>query len=104
VGAERPAAGPGQGPAALDCPLTQAEDPAGFLEIVTLGRQLAGQGYAPGAPAHVTPRTLALDQAAAEEAGCPECGCHDVTLAPYHKASRFRYAANCPDCRAQWEG
>jgi hypothetical protein len=67
-----------------------------------LPRQWEAEGWRPGAP-HVTPRTLALDQAAAEEAGCPECRCHDVMLAPYHRGRSFRYAASCPACFAGWE-
>jgi hypothetical protein len=68
-----------------------------------LPRQWEADGWLPGAPPHVTPETLALDQAAAEEAGCPECRCHDVVLAPYHRGGRFRYAAGCPACLAEWE-
>jgi hypothetical protein len=74
------------------------------LDILTLERQFIEQGYRLGAPAHVTPRTLALDRAAAREAGCPECGCRDVVLDPYHRGGNFRYAASCPACFAEWEG
>jgi hypothetical protein len=95
------AAGPG--PVALDFPAPPAAE-VSALEIVTLGQQVVGRGYRPGATPHVTPRTLALDRAAAGEAGCPECGCPDVALAPYHKAGSFRYAASCPDCFSEWEG
>jgi hypothetical protein len=35
--------------------------------------------------------------------GCPECRCHDVLLAPYHRGEGFRYAASCPACYAEWE-
>jgi hypothetical protein len=50
------------------------------------------------------PQTLALDEAAAREAGCPDCGCHDVALDAYHRGGRFRYAAGCSACYAEWEG
>jgi hypothetical protein len=79
--------------------------PASALDILTLERQFIEQGYRLGAPPHVTPRTLALDQAAAEEAGCPECGCQDgVVLAPYNRGDSFRYAASCAAYYAEWEG
>jgi hypothetical protein len=68
-----------------------------------LARQWEADGWRPGAPPHVTPRTLALDRAAAREAGCSECLCHDVVLDPYHLGGRFRYAASCPACLAEWE-
>jgi hypothetical protein len=89
-------------PAAVAPPV---DAPASALDIRTLEQRLIEEGYRLGAPPHVTPRTLALDQAAACEAGCPGCGCHDgVVLAPYHKAGSFRYAASCAACFARWEG
>jgi hypothetical protein len=89
-------------PAAVAPPVA---GPASALDILTLEQHFIEKGYRLGAPPHVTPLTLALDQAAAEEAGCPECGCQDgVVLAPYHKAGSFRYAASCAACLAEWEG
>jgi hypothetical protein len=102
----------------LDFADTADDLPAGFLEFFlagvvaddalpippSLAQQWEADGWQPGAPPHVTPRTLGLDRAAAEEAGCPDCGCPDVVLDPYHRGESFRYAASCPACFAEWEG
>jgi hypothetical protein len=79
------------------------EAPGGFLEILTLERQLAGQGYSAGAPRHVTPETLATDAAAAREAGCPDCGCHDLDFLPLRRGGSYRAVVTCPACLGEWE-
>jgi hypothetical protein len=73
------------------------------LEIVTLEQQLIEQGYRLGVPPHVAPKTLALDRAAAREAGCPGCGCHDLDFLPMHRGESYRAVVTCPQCLGEWE-
>jgi hypothetical protein len=87
-------------PAAVAPPVA---GPASALDILTLEQHFIEKGYRLGAPPHVTPRTLALDQAAAEEAGCPECGCHDLDSLPMRRGESYRAVVTCPDCLGEWE-
>jgi hypothetical protein len=87
-------------PPAADSP---AGGPASALDILTLEQQFIGQGYRLGAPPHVTPRTLALDRAAAREAGCPDCGNHDLDVLPMHRGHSYRAVVTCPACLGEYE-
>jgi hypothetical protein len=70
--------------------------PPGLLEIIPgLQERLEAAGWQPGAPPHVTLRSLRIDQTAAHRLACPTCGRKAMNFRPYHKGSRYAALAVC---------
>jgi len=74
-----------------------------LVEVSMPRLELARAGYLPGPPAHITPATLAIDDACCAELSCERCGTRGLGLEPFGKAASYRVLAVCNACGEQQE-
>jgi hypothetical protein len=64
-----------------------------------LASRLARQGFRPGAPAHLTPLSLAVDRLLCMNLRCPSCRRRrTMRLAPFTDGAAYRGVARCRHC------
>jgi hypothetical protein len=54
------------------------------------------EGFAPGAPGHVTAESVRTDRGLCRRMKCPDCGRRGLEYRPWHRSSRYRVLATCP--------
>jgi hypothetical protein len=70
-----------------------------------LARQLAADGYTPGAPPWLTPLCGGIDREVCATSACDRCGHPGLSYRAFHRADPRSYVAVavCPGCAAAFE-
>jgi hypothetical protein len=66
--------------------------------FAALAGRLADEGFEPGAPKHITPRTRAIDSRLCGRRRCPGCRSRGLRHHAYHRGRRYRVLASCATC------